>query len=60
MCRIIFAKNSLLLCVYLTSLQKNYWLAYDITDTVCHAQGLVKSETIFEQSVYAGSLISKR
>lgn len=57
---IIFTKITLLLCVYLTSLQKNYWLACEITDTVCLAQVLVKSETTFEKAICAGTLIGER
>lgn len=56
----IFTKITLLLCVYLTSLQKNFWLACDIADSVCFVQGLVKSETTFKKSIRAGTLIGRR
>lgn len=64
-CMIIFTKIILLLHDYLTSLKKKKkkkkcCLAFDITDTVCLAQGLVKSETTFQKSICAAALICRR
>lgn len=43
-CTIIFTKITLLLRVYLTYLKKTFYLVHGITDTLCLAQGLLKSE----------------